>query len=152
MREWLDELPAAKLAEHLIGGIAYLDLPKSQQTAMLLDAFGGTDFIVPPVPNTLFQRDPSCWIYNGVTCNPMYWPARKPETLLQRAVYKFHPRFKGGEFKIWGGDSDEYFGGSCMEGGDVMPSAKASCSRMGEHLAAGRVQVAATLRTGAPRS
>ena len=77
---------------------------------MLAEAFGGTDFIIPPVPNTLFQRDPSCWIYNGVTCNPMYWPARKPETLLQRAVYKFHPRFKGGEFKIWWGDSDEYFG------------------------------------------
>jgi arginine deiminase len=117
-------MPAEQLAEHLIGGIAILDLPKGEAATMLADAFGGTDFIVPPVPNTLFQRDPSCWIYNGVTCNPMYWPARKPETLLQRAVYKFHPRFRGGEFKIWWGDSDEYFGGSCMEGGDVMPIGK----------------------------
>ena len=58
MREWLSDMPAAKLAEHLIGGIAILDLPKSEQTTMLADAFGGTDFIVPPVPNTLFQRDP----------------------------------------------------------------------------------------------
>ena len=58
---------------------------------MLNEAFGGTEFLLPPIPNTLFQRDPSCWIYNGVTCNPMYWPARQPETLLQRAVYKFHP-------------------------------------------------------------
>src|SRR5207247_1140475 len=74
-RAWLDEMPAAKLAEHLIGGIAILDLPLSEQRAMLTDALGGTDFIIPPVPNTLFQRDPSCWIYNGVTCNPMYWPA-----------------------------------------------------------------------------
>ena len=49
------------------------------------EAFGGAEFILPPMPNTLFQRDPSCWIYGGVTCNPMYWPARKPETLLQRA-------------------------------------------------------------------
>ena len=65
---------------------------------MLAEAFGGTDFIIPPVPNTLFQRDPSCWIYNGVTVNPMFWPARQPETLLQRAVYKFHPRFKGADF------------------------------------------------------
>jgi len=121
MRDWLDEIPAAKLAEHLIGGIAYLDLPKSEQTKMLTDAFGGTDFIVPPVPNTLFQRDPSCWIYNGVTVNPMFWPARKPETLLQRAVYKFHPRFKGADFTIWWGDSDESFGAATVEGGDVMP-------------------------------
>jgi arginine deiminase len=124
LRPWLDEIPAPKLAEHLIGGIAILDLPDNRWATLLSDAFGGTDFIIPPVPNTLFQRDPSCWIYNGVTCNPMYWPARKPETLLQRAVYKFHPRFKGGDFTIWWGDSDEDFGASSVEGGDVMPIGK----------------------------
>jgi arginine deiminase len=121
LRAWLDEMPAALLAEHLIGGIAVLDLPKSEMSRMLADAYGGTDFIVAPVPNTLFQRDPSCWIYNGVTCNPMYWPARKPETLLQRAVYKFHPRFTAGGFAIWWGDSDDSFGAASLEGGDVMP-------------------------------
>jgi arginine deiminase len=91
---------------------------------MLEEAFGGTDFLIPPVPNTLFQRDPSCWIYKGVTVNPMFWPARKPETLLQRAVYKFHPRFKGGDFTIWWGDSDEPYGAATVEGGDVMPIGK----------------------------
>jgi arginine deiminase len=124
MRAWLDEMPAPKLAEHLIGGIAILDLPRSEGSKMLEDAFGGTDFLIPPVPNTLFQRDPSCWIYKGVTCNPMFWPARKPETLLQRAVYKFHPRFKGADFKIWWGDSDDSFGAATVEGGDVMPVGK----------------------------
>jgi arginine deiminase len=73
------------------------------------------------VPNTLFQRDPSCWIYKGVTCNPMFWPARQPETLLQRAVYKFHPRFKNADFTIWWGDCDHSFGAATVEGGDVMP-------------------------------
>jgi arginine deiminase len=121
IRAWLDEMPSQKLAEHLIGGIAILDLPKSERTKMLEEAFGGTDFLIPPVPNTLFQRDPSCWIYKGVTVNPMFWPARKPETLLQRAVYKFHPRFKGGDFTIWWGDSDEPYGAATVEGGDVMP-------------------------------
>src|SRR4051812_30308204 len=124
LRAWLDAMPAAKLAEHLIGGVAVLDVPKSEQTTMLADAYGGTDFILPPVPNTLFQRDPSCWIYNGVTCNPMYWAARKPETLLQRAVYKFHPRFKAADFKIWWGDCDTSFGAASLEGGDVMPIGK----------------------------
>ncbi len=124
MRAWLDEMPAAKLAEHLIGGIAILDLPKSERKLMLAEAFEETDFLIPPIPNTLFQRDPSCWIYQGVTCNPMYWPARQPETLLQRAVYKFHPRFKGADFTIWWGDSDKPFGASTLEGGDVMPIGK----------------------------
>jgi len=124
IRPWLDEMPPKELAEHLIGGIATDDLPDNDMKAMMVEAFGGTDFVIPPIPNTLFQRDPSCWIYNGVTCNPMFWPAREPETLLQRAVYKFHPRFKGGDFTIWWGDTDVPFGASCVEGGDVMPIGK----------------------------
>jgi len=124
MRPWLDEMPAKTLSAHLIGGIAVADLPEAETSMRLADAFGGTEFILPPIPNTLFQRDPSCWIYNGVTCNPMYWPARKPETLLQRAIYKFHPLFKDGDFKIWWGDSDENFASASMEGGDVMPIGK----------------------------
>ena len=124
IRPWLDAMPAAKVADHLIGGIALEDLPKSDNSALLLDVLGGTSFLIPPIPNTLFQRDPSCWIYDGVTCNPMYWPARKPETLLQRAIYKFHPLFEGANLKIYFGDSDEDFTGASVEGGDVMPIGK----------------------------
>jgi arginine deiminase len=124
IRPWLDDMPAKQLAEHLLGGIAIADLPRGEVSTGLRHAFGGTEFVVPPIPNILFQRDPSCWIYGGVVCDPMYWPARKPETLLQRAVYKFHPTFKGGDFKIWWGDADEDFTGASMEGGDVMPIGK----------------------------
>ena len=124
MRPWLEEMPGKQLAEHLIGGIAIDDLPDAGLKKMLHAAFGGTDFIIPPIPNTLFQRDPSCWIYEGVTCNPMFWPARKPETLLQRAVYKFHPLFVEGGARIWWGDSDQDFAHATMEGGDVMPVGK----------------------------
>src|SRR5512134_1828046 len=124
VRPWLNEMPAKTLAAHLIGGIAVSDLPDSALKKMLNEAMEGTDFLLPPIPNTLFQRDPSCWIYEGVTCNPMFWPARKPETLLQRAVYKFHPEFQGGDFRIWWGDSDEDFTGASLEGGDVMPVGK----------------------------
>ena len=54
----------------------------------------------------------------------MFWPARKPETLVQRTVYKFHPLFTGNEFEVWWGDSDEDWGNTSMEGGDVMPIGK----------------------------
>jgi arginine deiminase len=124
VRPWLEAMPPAKLADHLTGGIAIQDLPKSENSALLLDILGGTSFLIPPIPNTLFQRDPSCWIYDGVSCNPMFWPARHPETLLQRAIYRFHPHFKGVGFKIWFGDSDEDFEGASLEGGDVMPVGK----------------------------
>ena len=106
IRPWLDAMPSEKLASYLIGGIAMEDLPASESSALLLEALGGTSFLIPPIPNTLFQRDPSCWIYDGVSCNPMFWPARRPETLLQRAVYKFHPRFAEPGCNIVFGDSD----------------------------------------------
>jgi arginine deiminase len=124
LHPWLESMPGARLAELLIGGISMQDVPQSTWSTMLGEAMGETSFLIPPIPNTLFQRDPSCWIYGGVTVNPMYWPARRPETLLQRAVYKFHPLFKGGDFKIWFGDSDEDFGATTLEGGDVMPVGK----------------------------
>jgi arginine deiminase len=121
LRPWLDELDPHQLARHLLGGVVYEDMPSELITPLMREALSATEFIVKPVPNALFQRDPSCWIYGGVTCNPMYWPARKPEALLQRAVYKFHPAFTQNEFEIWWGDSDEDWGNTSMEGGDVMP-------------------------------
>ena len=124
LRPWMDELDGHQLARHLLGGIVLDDLPKDMVTPLMRDVLSASEFLVRPVPNALFQRDPSCWIYGGVTCNPMFWPARKPETLYQRAVYKFHPVFAQNEFEIWWGDSDEDWGYTSMEGGDVMPIGK----------------------------
>lgn len=124
LRPWMDELDGHKLARHLMGGIVIDDLPKDIVTPLMREVLSASEFLVRPVPNALFQRDPSCWIYGGVTCNPMFWPARQPETLYQRAVYKFHPLFADNEFDIWWGDSDEDWGYTSMEGGDVMPIGK----------------------------
>ena len=124
IRPWLEELDPHLLARHMLGGIVIEDMPKDMVTPLMRDVFSASEFILRPVPNALFQRDSSCWIYGGVTCNPMFWPARKPETLFQRAVYKFHPLFNENEFEIWWGDSDEDRGSTSMEGGDVMPIGK----------------------------
>ncbi len=124
MRPWLDEMAPEMLARHLLGGIVVADLAASERLPSIAAEYSDTDFLVPPVPNALFQRDPSCWIFGGVTFNPMFWPARQPETLYQRTVYKFHPMFKDAGFPIWFGDSDENFGNAKIEGGDVMPVGK----------------------------
>lgn len=50
----------------------------------------------------------SCWIYGGVTLNPLYWPARHDETLLYKAIYNFHPDFAGAT--VWWGDSERDWG------------------------------------------
>jgi arginine deiminase len=82
------------------------------------------DLLVPPLPNFLFQRDPSSWIFDGVTLNPMAKPARRPETAFMEAIYKHHPLFAGEDFHIWYGGVEEDWGPATVEGGDVMPLGK----------------------------
>lgn len=119
LRPWLEALPPMRLAEHLIGGLARAELPFEPE-GLLARYAAAQDFLLPPLPNTLFSRDSSCWIGDGVVLCPMYWPARRQETLLTAAVYRFHPLFAG-KTKIWWGDPDVDHGGATLEGGDVMP-------------------------------
>jgi arginine deiminase len=119
LRPWLEELPTARLAEHLIGGVARAEVPF--EPAGLLGCFSApADLLMPPLPNTLFTRDNSCWIGDGVVLCSMFWPARRQETLLMTAIYRFHPQF-GAKTKIWWGDPDKDHGAASLEGGDVMP-------------------------------
>ncbi|PYB82797.1 MULTISPECIES: arginine deiminase [Pseudomonas] len=124
VRSWLEGLEPRKLAEYLIGGVAGEDLPDSEGASvikMYRDYLGHSSFLLDPLPNTQFTRDTTCWIYGGVTLNPMYWPARRQETLLTSAIYKFHPEFTNADFEVWYGDPDKDHGKATLEGGDVMP-------------------------------
>lgn len=126
VRPWLEEMKAADLARHLIGGIAWHEVP-SEIAGPFITTFAKTEpagFVIAPLPNTQFMRDNSSWIFHGVSLNPMYWPARQPETLLTTAVYRFHPAFQGESYDVWLGDLDGNaydHGATTLEGGDVMP-------------------------------
>ena len=130
LRGWLGDLPAARLAELLIGGVTWRDVPDDLGGAFvtaLRDAPDQPGFVLPPLPNTLFARDNTSWIFGGVTLNPMYWPARRQETLLTTAIYRFHPAFADTSYDVWLGDPDgraQDHGFATLEGGDVMPIGK----------------------------
>ena len=120
LREWLTEMPAAELATRLTGGVTVLEVPDEIRSA-IGRALRPTDFVLPPLPNQLFTRDTSAWLYGGVSLNPMFWPARQLETLNVEAIYRFHPRFRKAGFEIWFGGADHDWGSARMEGGDMMP-------------------------------
>jgi len=87
---------------------------------LAVDSVGLNEYLLPPLPNTLYTRDTTCWIYGGVTLNPLHWPARREETLLTTAIYRFHPDFAG-KVDVWWGDPTADWGMATVEGGDVMP-------------------------------
>ncbi|MGN6872665.1 MAG: arginine deiminase [Solirubrobacteraceae bacterium] len=121
-RAFLDSLPARPLAEYLIGGLATSDLPddfRSGYVALARESSGAREYLMPPLPNTLYTRDSTCWLYGGVTLNPLFWPARHDETLLMKAIYEFHPDLT--HAKVWWGDPERDWGRATFEGGDIMP-------------------------------
>jgi arginine deiminase len=118
-REWIDGADPVESADFLIGGITKADVQRD--VGLVWESADPTSMLLPPLPNFLFQRDPSCWIYDGVTINPMTKPARKPETMIMETIYRFHPMFAAEEFPIWLGGSDEHWGRAHVEGGDVQP-------------------------------
>ncbi|RFP76137.1 arginine deiminase [Hydrogenophaga borbori] len=120
LRGWLWELPPAQLARHLVGGLAVHELPFKPE-GMFGPYLGPDGFVLPPLPNLMFTRDTSAWICGGVSLNPMHWPARRQETLLTAAVYRFHPLFAQAGFPVWWGDPDTDHGPATLEGGDIMP-------------------------------
>ncbi|MFM0593707.1 arginine deiminase [Paraburkholderia dilworthii] len=119
LRPWLDEMKPQELAMRLIGGIVRGELP-FEPAGLLARCVDHAGFLLPPLPNALFTRDNSCWINDGAVLGSMYWPARRQETLLSAAIYRFHPLFNDGA-RIWWGDPDVDHGGATLEGGDVMP-------------------------------
>jgi arginine deiminase len=96
------------------------ELP-AEITAAVGRALHPTDFVIAPLPNQLFTRDTSAWIYGGLAITAMYWPARQKETLNIEAIYRFHPRFRDAGFPIWYGGVDHDWGAATIEGGDIMP-------------------------------
>jgi arginine deiminase len=120
-RAFLDELPTRRLAELLIGGMSINDLPADMRpghVALARDSLGVNEYLMPPLPNTLYTRDTTCWIYGGLTLNPLFWPARHDETLLMKAIYEFHPDYVGSA--VWWGDPEKTWGQATIEGGDVL--------------------------------
>jgi arginine deiminase len=117
--EWVGSADPAAVAEFLIGGITKADV--QQDAGLVWESADPTSMLLPPLPNFLFQRDPSCWIYDGVTINPMTKPARKPETMIMETIYRFSPMFAAEKFPIWLGGIGEDWGRAHVEGGDVQP-------------------------------
>jgi arginine deiminase len=118
VRTHFEGLDGRSLAGMLIGGVLKDELQIGRPQSLSWELLAGDAFVLPPLPDHLFQRDNSCWIYNGVTVNPMAKPARQRESLHSRAIYRYHPLFGQG-FDVYYGDDDAPHQPATIEGGDV---------------------------------
>jgi len=114
--EWLGQLPGAMLAERLIGGITYDELPFASES-LVAQVARRDGFVLAPLPNHLFTRDTSAWVYEGVTVHAMAKPARRREAVHLEAIYRHHPLFAATPHGTW---SDDLGGPPHLEGGDIL--------------------------------
>jgi arginine deiminase len=157
VRSELSGWSGERLATHLIGGLKRSEFFEGhdpgtfEQRSLVASQAQADAYVLPPLPNTLYQRDPVSWLYQGLSLNPLFFHARRLETLNQSLIYHFHPMFAGARFEYWypplgddGSFDEEDFGLASLEGGDVMPIgnraviigiSERSTGRMVEHIA-----------------
>ena len=120
VRAAVASLNPQELTETLIGGLTkrealeWIDEPRS----LFFRAMEDDSFLLQPLPNHLFTRDTSCWVYNGVAINSMSKKARMRESVHYEAIYRWHPLFANADFPLWSKGSSG--GAATMEGGDVL--------------------------------
>jgi len=120
LRNCFDAMDADTLTDHLVGGITkreVLDrIPEPRSIAFhVLDP---DDFVLEPLPNHLYTRDTSAWLYGGVAINSMRKKARRRETVHYEAVYRWHPLFVGADYAVWAAGTVN--GPATTEGGDML--------------------------------
>jgi arginine deiminase len=120
VRAFLAEADPDTVATHLIGGLTVAELPERSARGLAAQVGGPHGFVLPPLPNHLFTRDTTCWIYDGVSINPMAMLARRRETANLEAIYRFHPLFRSSEHHQWYGGVDQDHRTATIEGGDVL--------------------------------
>ncbi|HEY5541016.1 MAG TPA: arginine deiminase [Coriobacteriia bacterium] len=157
LRQWMYSLPPDRLASVLIGGLLISELDGLDLDVINRHSLGAVlseemSFVLPPLPNTLFTRDSSAWIFGGVVLPPLFWHARRLEVSNVSEIYRHHPLFTEASFAFWyppAGDAERFavedFGQTAsLEGGDIMPIGnrtvlvglgERSTGRMVEHIA-----------------
>jgi arginine deiminase len=119
LRKLAEDAEAGRLAELLIGGVLKNELAGFAPNSLRWELMSADEFVLTPLPNHLFQRDNSAWVYQGVSINPMAMSARVRESVHSAAIYRFHPMFADSDFTIWYGGDDRPHQPAALEGGDI---------------------------------
>ena len=114
--EYLTALTDDELVRRTMTGVSMEEfLPEGQQGALVSLTRGSHRFVLDPIPNLYFTRDPFACIGEGVSLNAMYSPTRRRETIYGQYILKYHPDFAG-QVPFYYRREDPF----SIEGGDIL--------------------------------
>ena len=104
----------SELVLKLISGLRKEEYPRDEQVWLTDWLAKDYPFVLDPLPNLYFTRDPFATAGTGVSLHHMQTHVRNRETLLGSYVLRYHPDYKCSP--LWYEPSD----GPNMEGGDIL--------------------------------
>lgn len=114
LKDYFSSLTIDNMVSKMISGVAREEL--ENYVSSLDDLVNGSGlFIIDPMPNVLFTRDPFASIGNGITINKMFTKVRHRETIFAEYIFKYHPIYKE-NVPIWLNRWEE----TSLEGGDEL--------------------------------
>ena len=114
--EYLTALTDDELVRRTMTGVSMEEfLPEGQRGSLVSLTRGSHRFVLDPIPNLYFTRDPFACIGEGVSLNAMYSPTRRRETIYGQYILKYHPDFAG-QVPFYYRREDPF----SIEGGDIM--------------------------------
>ena len=98
-----------------MAGVSFRELGASPKFTLPAMLNRQNNFVLEPMPNLYFTRDPFESIGEGVAINRMYSVTRCQETIFARYIFRYHPEF-GGKVHLYANGTEHY----SLEGGDVL--------------------------------
>ncbi|WDV46025.1 arginine deiminase [Clostridiaceae bacterium M8S5] len=116
LKEYLSKFDNQELIDVSMAGIRVTELHDFKPVS--LEEFTSTNypFVLDPMPNLYFTRDPFATIGSGITLNHMRTVTRNRETIYAKYIFDYHPRFKDCDVPLWYDRNEEL----AIEGGDEL--------------------------------
>ena len=109
IKKYVESMKEKELVCKVMGGIRKKELGIDESNEEY-------PFLMYPMPNLYFTRDPFAFIGKGVSLNAMKTKTRRRETIFGKYIFKYHPQFKDSDIPLW----YDRIGEHSIEGGDQL--------------------------------
>jgi arginine deiminase len=116
IREYLGTLDNSALIKKMISGIRKTEIKDFTRRGLVDYLDIDYPFVIDPLPNLYFTRDPFAAIGNGISLHKMRTPTRNRETLFTKYIFKYHPDYAQENVPFWYDRTDKF----SLEGGDIL--------------------------------
>jgi len=107
--EYFKSMPIKAMVDKIMAGVRKKEIGLKENS-------NEYPFIMDPMPNLYFTRDPFATIGSGVSVNSMRTKTRKRETIFGKYIFNYHPEYKDSGIEYWYDRNEKY----SVEGGDEL--------------------------------